>query len=454
MRSLFSQSLITGRLFLWLKALGKRAATLGAAVFALIFALQATLGGNAFAADPTGGFNLTEIGNFVYDAAESGQPKNPLQQNIDKLYDLGVRHLLLNPRAFMYGPRSNELVPVTKAADRNKERDRYTRLIKYIKSKGMTVGIRPIFFVVDANRNPFREKLPDGTLKLWWHGNIQPADPNTWFESFKTYLDSYLLIAKLNKVEEFTIGAELYSMTVGIEDQWAAHPHGFPGRWLDLLRYARSRLAPNTRIMYDINFTDDKNSSSDLDTTGGEFERWRYRLVDLAEPADEAQYAIWKNLLDFWNGLDAIGIDMYRSLASRSDAIPTDSQALTTLLQRTSDRYASQIDNALAEIDFVSGKSKPIYLKEIGFRSIKNGFIEPFGWDAGGNGLDFNEQHQAVAFDALLSSFWGANWPWLKGINFWDVSADPSKHGPKDKGFSPIGKPQTESVLKKWFGVR
>ena len=43
---------------------------------------------------------------------------------------------------------------------------------------------------------------------------------------------------------------------------------------------------------------------------------------------------------------------------------------LTTALQDTSDRYASQVDNVLVEIESTVGKPKDVILKEVGFRSI------------------------------------------------------------------------------------
>jgi len=222
-------------------------------------------GTQAFAAEikMVQGMNLTELGNFKYDAAKTGQPKTDAQIAVDQIYDLGARHVVLNPTAKMINPRGNEVYPSTTARDRGRERMRYKRLISYIKSRGMTVGIRPIFFVVRADGTfPYREIGPQGQEKIWWHGNIQPDDPNRWFASFKAYLDSYILIAKMNRVEEFTVGAELYSMTVGIEDQWKKHPFGFPRKWLELTRYVRQKLGKNVRIMYDINFTDDAVSSS------------------------------------------------------------------------------------------------------------------------------------------------------------------------------------------------
>ncbi|MEY4632187.1 MAG: hypothetical protein RIQ81_2307, partial [Pseudomonadota bacterium] len=205
------------------------------------------------------GISLTELGSHVYDAAPPGSPPTEAQIMVDRLAVLGIKQINLSPRAIMKDPRGSEVIPAIQGSERSKERDRYLRLIRYIHDKGISVGIRPMFFVVDANGNtPLRENLPDGSVKEWWHGNIQPQDPNAWFESFKTFLDIYLPVVRAGKVEEFTIGAELYSMTVGIEDQWMENPHGFPGRWVELLKHVRSKVGAGTRLMYDINFTDDK----------------------------------------------------------------------------------------------------------------------------------------------------------------------------------------------------
>lgn len=392
------------------------------------------------------GMSLTELGDHLYDAAPEGSPKTEAQKMVDQLAELGVKQINLSPRAFMTDPRGSEVIAATQGAQRGNERQRYMRLIRYIHGKGIAVGIRPLFFVVDSQGNtPLIEKMPDGSDKIWWHGNIQPKDPNAWFESFKTFLDIYLPVVRAGKVEEFTIGAELYSMTVGIEDQWLEHPHGFPGRWLELLKYVRSKTGPQTRLMYDINFTDDKVEGDSIDEFGGEMVRWRYRLVDLADPADEKEAEIWRNLVDFWKSLDAVGIDMYRSLATPDSEIPADEQALTASLQQTAQRYATQIDNILFDIESITGSAKPVYLKEVGFRSVENGFINPFTY--AGTGA-VNIPHQAAAYQATINAFWKSGWSWFRGIILWDASVDPEKHGPADNGFSPVGKTDVEKIIQ------
>lgn len=406
------------------------------------------LSADAFAFETVRGFNLSESDEFFYDANVDGQPKTPAQLAVDEAKRLGANHVILNVRAIMRGPRSTEIVPVTPPANRPTEARRIARLIRYAKSLGLTTGLRPIFFVIGPNGEfPYQEKQADGSLKTWWHGNIQPSDPNRWFESFRVFMDMYITIARASRVEEFTVGAELYSMTVGIEDQWQEYPYGFPGRWLELLRYIRSKL-PGTRLMYDINFTDDRVDGGALPTSGGEFERWRYRIVDLADRTDPAERAIWTDLTSFWKELDAIGIDMYRSLASPNQEIPEDMNQLVSLLRQRTDSFATQMDNSLTEIAMTLDMEKPLIFKELGYRSVDKGFIDPFAYAGSGN---LNVVHQAAAYQAVFASFWEPGWAWFKGFNFWDIAVDPSKSGAADTGFNPSGKTETESVLRKYW---
>ena len=403
---------------------------------------------HAHAFETVKGFNLTETRDFKYDAAEGGGGKTPAQLAVDQALRLGANHIILNVQAIMVGPYSSEITPVTPPSERTNELRRMSRLIKYIKSNKMTVGLRPIFFVLGPTGEfPYLEPQPDGSLKTWWHGNIQPKDANRWFESFRVFLDAYATVARFAKVEEFTIGAELHSMTVGIEDQWKEHPYGFPGRWLELLRFVRSKL-PGVRLMYDINFTDDSVNNGELTASGGEFERWRYRIVDLADRADPAEREIWLNLTNFWKELDAVGIDMYRSLASANQPIPRERAALVALLRQRSDSFGTQMDTALTQISLTLDAEKVIIFKELGYRSVENGFVDPYGYS--GSGI-VNTLHQADAYQAMFLSFWEPKWPWFKGFNFWDISVDPSKSGEADNGFNPVGKAETEAVLRKYW---
>ncbi|MBF0315834.1 MAG: hypothetical protein HQK50_12255 [Oligoflexia bacterium] len=432
-------------------------------ILALLFLIHAGVFSYAYSSEPSQwirGFCLTENSLSELVINPTGD-KSDAQKAVDQIKRLGGNHIVLNPRAIMLNPKANDVIPLTSPANRQEEMQKYAQLIKYIHSQGMTVGIRPIFFVVrDATTHaPYVETLVDAQgrayKKTWWHGNIQPNDPDQWFRSFKSYLDNYLLIAKLNKVAEFTIGAELYSMTVGIEDQWKEYPHGFPQQWLQLLRYVRQKLGSKTRIMYDINFTDDSvNVGGGLVASGGELERWRYRLVDLApddreHPTTDNQS--WFDLVAFWKELNAVGIDMYRSLADKNIQPIDDYNTLLSVLKIRGEEFASQLDNTLIEIEATLDHHKLAIFKEVGYRSITNGFVDPFNYDVYANRNDVNIPHQAAAYETFFNSFWAPNFNWFNGVNFWDVAIDSKRQGSRDPGFTPINKPLTEKVISSFY---
>ena len=200
--------------------------------------------------------------------------------------------------------------------------------------------------------------------------------------------------------------------------------------------------------MYDINFTDDSVNTGGLTASGGEFERWRYRLVELANPSNPQEAQIWNDLVSFWKELDAVGFDIYRSLASHNESLPLNRAELTSVLKNRADSYATQLDTGLMEIEFTLDHHKKAIIKEIGFRSVERGFIDPFAYAGSGTP---NLLHQSAAYDAIFQAFWKPQWPWFGGINFWDIAVDDSKVGPEDTGFSPRGKPETEEIVKSYY---
>ncbi len=414
----------------------------------LICGVLMAWGGIAAAAGLVRGFTLTEIGNHLYDVSEDLTSKTEAQIVVDRLFALGVRHINLSPRAVMHDPRQSFVTPVTDPAFQQNERARYLRFISYLHQLGMTVGIRPIVFVVDAFGNsPYIEPLPGGGQKIWWHGNIQPSDPAAWFQSFVNYLDIYLEIARSAGVEEFTIGAELESMTVGAQTAWPANPFGFPTSWLSVLAHAREVLPLGTREAYDINFADDPVLVAGAMIPGAELANWRRRIA-YSSPTTAEEIASQKALIDFYRGLDTVGVDMYRSLATQDEILPEDYDSLVALLRPRTDGLVGELSKTLSDINGAVGTNKSLLLKEVGFKSVDRGFVNPFIYSGTG---EFNSDHQAAAYEAVLSSFFSNQLPWFLGLVFWDTSVDLTLHGPFDLGFSPLGKAQTESVISHFF---
>jgi hypothetical protein len=131
-------------------------------VLSLILFGVAIYSGALGAEVPVRGINLTEQDGFVYDANPVGSSKSPAQIAVDQIKALGANHVILNPRAIMTDPKGSDVVPFTPIQERVKERSRYIRLMEYIHSLGMTVGIRPIFFVVRPDGTfPYIEIKPD-----------------------------------------------------------------------------------------------------------------------------------------------------------------------------------------------------------------------------------------------------------------------------------------------------
>ncbi len=118
------------------------------------------------------------------------------------------------------------------------------------------------------------------------------------------------------------------------------------------------------------------------------------------------------------------------------------------MLKTRADSYATQLDTGLMQIEFTLNHHKEAIIKEIGFRSVDKGFIDPFAYAGSGNA---NIQHQAAAYQAVFASFWEPQWPWFKGINFWDIAVDPARTGRADNGFSPVGKSETEDVIRNHY---
>ena len=400
-----------------------------------------------------GGFNLTETDVFLYDAAGDGEPKTPAQVSVDEIRRLGGTHVELNIKAKMITGTSSIIYPDTRPDYRTWEFERYSRLIRYIKNMGMTVGLRPIFFVVGPEGEfPYVVTQPDGSSKMWWHGNIEPDDVDQWFQSFQDYVSSYFELANANNVDFFTIGAELSSMMVGIPYRSDRFQYGFPAKWINVVKHAKRNLR-TSKVMYDINYTDELFVSDGVERSGGEFERWRYLITSKALRNSPVSKRTQESLRALWRELDFVGIDMYRSLATYDAEIPADYNDLVTLLKQMSNFYASEMNKAFTQIKTATGVDKVAFMKETGYRSVEKGFIDPFRY---ANEFEtLNLDHQAAAFEAFLSSFWDPKYKWLGGAFLWDISVDPNRTGRFDKGFSPIGKTKTEEIIsQRFFGDR
>lgn len=217
-----------------------------------------------------------------------------------------------------------------------------------------------------------------------WRGTFQPTDPDLWFENYQRMITSYAGLAQEEGVEIFSIGCEFVELST---------PE-FTQHWSETIEAVRTFY--QGLLVYSANWWQ-------------EYEQ-----------------------IEFWSGLDYIGIDAYVPLTSQTDP------SFLDLLNGWSP--------VLAQLEtFSMFWNRPVIFTEIGYRSMDGANMKPWDWEIQGS-VDLVEQAQCYfAVIRVISQS-----PWLQGIYWWNWEPDPSRGGPSDSGYTPQGKP-AETVLKRWY---
>lgn len=386
--------------------------------------------------------NLTTYQSWGYTVDSTPQGER-VKNLVIRLKALGFNHLTFNVRAKMVTGQSAEILSFVPLSEQSTEERLLEETVDFAHANGFTTGIRPILLVVGP-RGEFPYTKNGVT---WWHGNIEPRDRTQWFASLTAFHERYLRLAARKKMAQYTIGAELHSMTTGLGERRPKRPRGEPAKWTELVRYAKSILGSSAEVVYDVNYTDQYVLEDGTRKLGGEFEQFRFELTrEYRKPQD---LKFQNDLREFWASLDLIGIDMYRALSSRRSGHPSDLTALASRLRTRADSHATQLDTSLLEIEVATGESKNLELKEIGYRSVEGSFVDPASYESSGGRLSV--LHQAGGWMAILDAFLVAEWPWFKGVHVWETNVDRDHTDSRDLGFSPLGKPESEAVFQDYF---
>lgn len=379
---------------------------------------------------------------YTVDSSPQGQRVRHL---LLRLRELGFNHLTFNIRAHMVTGRSHEIRSAIPLAEQATEERLLADTIAHAHRLGFTTGLRPILLVV----GPRGEFPYTADAETWWHGIIEPREPAKWFEAWGAFHERYLALARRTGMRSYTIGAELHSMTTGLGERRRKRPRGYPALWSRFASMARERLGPGVEIIYDWNYTDQYVLADGLKRWGGELEQLRWELTRKAKSDDDRRFQ--QDLGEFVRGLDVIGVDMYRALASRSMTPPKDHGKLVALLKDRADAHATQLDTLLLDLEIATGFAKPLELKELGYRSVEKSFLDPSAYESEGGKLSV--AHQAAAWEAIFLSFWTPGWPWFGGLHVWETNVDREHDSARDRGFSPLGKPESEAVFKRFFSL-
>ena len=171
---------------------------------------------------------------------------------------------------------------------------------------------------------------------------------------------------------------------------------------------------------------------SELGSTEGWRDRW-YHLISRVERRFQGALlysANWDHYehVSFWERLDAIGVTGYFELTG-DRAAGVDALAAGWVAPR---------DALLA---FAAARGLPLWLTEVGYPSVDGGAVAPWDYTRGGP-VDVEEQRRAYA---ALARAWAGRA--LAGLFVWEWSGE---GGPRDRGYTPRGKPAA-CVLSSWW---
>lgn len=213
----------------------------------------------------------------------------------------------------------------------------------HAKSLGMRVTIKPHLNVLTGE----------------FRGNINAADPTTWWTNYTAFILQYAALAEEVGAELFVIGTELETMNAS----------GFASNW--------RALAASVRAVFSGSITYASN-----------------RL-------GEAVNSTW------WDAVDYIGIDLYDALTAPGTPNP----GVDALIAA----FYSQ--NIVSNIDRISRKwSMPVLLTEIGYYSRTDTAGDPGTISAGAT----SEQAQADIFEATFRVI--GEMACVKGMFIWVMS--------------------------------
>jgi hypothetical protein len=213
-----------------------------------------------------------------------------------------------------------------------------------------------------------------------WRGFIDPEHPELWFEAYTLFAMFWADFAQTAGFTELVVGTELATLSQR------------EGEWRRLLQAVRSVYSG--KLIY-------------------------------AASWDEAEN------IEFWDALDAVGIDFYFPIAHRPDCGRFE---LLAGWQPWLERLVLLHEKT----------GLPVMLTEIGYMSRDGAGMDPPRFD-GASAIDLEEQ--ADLYWAALAAT--ARESWITGIYWWNWPAlQPG--GPSSSDYTPRGKPAADILRKAW----
>lgn len=223
-------------------------------------------------------------------------------------------------------------------------------------------------------------KLHVDVLDGTWRGLIDPRDPEAWFAAYGRSATVWAETSQEFGLPAFVLGTEL-ATTMRHEVKWRA-------------------LIEECREVY-------------------------YGEILYAASWDEA------DVVPFWDALDAVGVDFYFPVATRSN--PSRIELLA--------EWQPKLD-ALERLCRRAGRD--VWITEIGYPSRDGAGMYPADYTRLAP-VDLDEQ--ADLYWAALTAT--ANETWVRGLCWWSWDVD-RPGGPGDDGYTPRGKPALDVLRNAW----
>lgn len=218
-----------------------------------------------------------------------------------------------------------------------------------------------------------------------WRGQIGVGmDETTWRSWFRNYTDfitHYATVARDNDADYFVVGTELVNTSSHSEE------------WRNIIKAVRSIY--HGPLTYSAHHMDEEFT------------------------------------IDWWDALDAIGIDAYYPLAQEKH--PTVAQ-----IRSAWKPIVSRLDQLAKKWD------RRIILTEVGYESMQG--VNRTPWQTRGDKIEYEEQ--ADSYQALFEAFSGR--AWWQGVYWWVWTVKTASA--LNRGFTPSNKP-AEDILRKNYGA-
>lgn len=273
---------------------------------------------------PLLGVNLTAY-------TRDGYADPAVREMIGTLAELGSTAITLVPTWYM---KSSTAELIAAVQSKTPSDESLETVIGWIREAGMRLVIKPHVDVIDDS----------------YRGEIQPADRDRWFRSYRRFIKYFASFSTENEADLFVVGTELKTLS------------GVEGRWRALIRQVRDRFAGP--LTYAANW----------------------------DEVDQVR---------FWDELDAIGVDAYYPLTAEGDPAPS----LPELVAAWGE-IANRLKATSKQWD------RPVIVTEVGYPSQIGATARPY--EVTGKPEDQNIQAMAyrATFKALSGADWleGISW--------------------------------------------